>query len=65
MATPKSTSGVVLSTAVQAADLDYRVVILKDCCADLDVDVHACLIDKVLTRQATVISSTEFLGSVP
>jgi nicotinamidase-related amidase len=56
-----ATGGVVVSTALQAADLDYRVVILKDCCADLDADVHACLIDKILPRQATVLSSSEFL----
>lgn len=56
-----ATGGVVVSTALQAADLDYRVVILKDCCADLDADVHACLIEKILPRQATVLSSSEFL----
>jgi len=57
-----TTSGVVLSTALQAADLDYRVVVVKDCCADLDADVHACLIEKILPRQAQVISSSDFLG---
>jgi nicotinamidase-related amidase len=55
-----ATSGVVLSTALQAADLDYRVVILKDCCADLDPDTHSFLVEKILPRQATVISSAEF-----
>jgi len=55
-----ATSGVVLSTALQAADLDYRVVILKDCCADLDPDVHSFLVETVLPRQATVIGSAEF-----
>jgi nicotinamidase-related amidase len=55
-----ATSGVVLSTALQAADLDYRVVILKDCCADLDPDMHAFLVEKILPRQATVISSSDF-----
>jgi nicotinamidase-related amidase len=57
-----ATGGVVLSTAVQAADLDYRVVILKDCCADLDADIHACVLEKILPRQARVISSSELLG---
>jgi nicotinamidase-related amidase len=60
-----TTSGVVLSTALQAADLDYRVVIVKDCCVDLDAEVHACLIEKILPRQALLISSSEFLGCVP
>jgi len=55
-----ATSGVVLSTLLQAADSDYRLVVIKDCCADLDQDVHACLIDKIFPRQATVLASTEF-----
>ena len=28
------TSGVVLSTVRHAGDLDYRLVIVRDCCAD-------------------------------
>jgi nicotinamidase-related amidase len=31
-----ATSGVVLSTLREAADADYRLVVVKDCCADLD-----------------------------
>ena len=57
-----ATSGVVLSTALHAADMDYRVVVIKDCCADLDPDLHTCLMDKVFPRQATVISTDDFLS---
>ena len=56
-----STSGVVLSTLRHAADADYRLIVIKDCCADQDQEVHACLMDKVFPRQATIISTTEFL----
>ena len=56
-----ATSGVVLSTALHAADADYRVLIVKDCCADLDQSVHLCLTEKVLPRYAAVISSDELL----
>jgi nicotinamidase-related amidase len=56
-----ATSGVVLSTTLHAADADYRVLIVKDCCADLDQSVHSCLIEKLLPRYAAVISSEEFL----
>jgi nicotinamidase-related amidase len=59
-----STSGVVLSTLLHAADNDYRLVIIKDCCADLDPEVHACLIDRVFPRQATVISAGEFVDAL-
>ena len=60
-----ATSGVVLSTTLAAADADYRLFIVKDCCADLDSAVHACLIEKVFPRCATVLSSDEFLGMLP
>jgi len=56
-----ATSGVVLSTTLAAADADYRLFIVKDCCADLDPAVHACLIEKVFPRCATVLASDEFL----
>jgi nicotinamidase-related amidase len=56
-----ATSGVVLSTIRYAADVDYRLIMLKDCCADRDLDVHQCLVDKVFPGQATVITAAEFL----
>jgi nicotinamidase-related amidase len=34
-----STSGVVLSTVREAADKDYRLTVLSDCCADRDDEV--------------------------
>jgi len=56
-----ATSGVVLSTVRHAADADYRLVVIEDCCADLDAEVHPCLVNKVFPRQATVMSASEFL----
>jgi nicotinamidase-related amidase len=50
-----ATSGVVLSTLRQAADLDYELTVLRDGCADADPEVHRVLLDKVLSRQATII----------
>jgi nicotinamidase-related amidase len=58
-----STSGVVLSTVRHAADADYRLIVIKDCCADQDPAVHACLVEKVFPRQATVVSAGEFLDA--
>jgi len=55
-----ATSGVVLSTLVAAFDLDYRVVIVKDACADVDRDLHDCLINKFFPTRASVISVSEF-----
>ncbi|MEW2516812.1 cysteine hydrolase family protein [Actinacidiphila alni] len=49
-----STSGVVLSTVRQAADLDYRLTVLSDACADNDPEVHRILTEKVFLNQAEV-----------
>ena len=50
-----STSGVVLSTLRAAADLDYRLTVLRDACADGDPEVHRVLLEKVFPRQADVV----------
>lgn len=55
-----ATSGVVLSTLRQAADLDYRLFVLSDCCKDNDPDVHRVLMDKVFPRQAAILTLEEF-----
>lgn len=59
-----ATSGVVLSTVLQGADMDYRLVVVKDCCADLDQDLHTCLVEKVFPRQATVVSADELVDAL-
>jgi len=38
----------------QAADLDYRLVVLSDGCLDADPEVHRVLTEKVFIRQAAV-----------
>jgi nicotinamidase-related amidase len=35
-----ATSGVVLSTLLDGCDADYRVVVIADCCVDLDAELH-------------------------
>ena len=55
-----ATSGVVLSTLSEAADRDYAITVLSDCCADLDEEVHRVLITKIFPKQAEVISSEEW-----
>jgi len=55
-----ATSGVVLATLLQASDADYRLFVIKDCCGDRDPDVHACLVEKVFPRMATMLTAAEF-----
>ena len=59
-----ATSGVVLSTLLHASDADYRLVVIKDCCADLDAQLHACLIERLFPRRATVMSAADFLETM-
>lgn len=54
-----STSGVVLSTVRAGADLDYRIVVLADACADPQPGVHEFLTEKIFPRQAQVITTDE------
>ena len=54
-----STSGVVLSTLRLAADLDYRLTVLCDCCADRDEEVHRVLMERIFPSQAAVMGSAE------
>jgi nicotinamidase-related amidase len=55
-----ATSGVVLSTLREAADKDYVLTVLSDCCADMDEEVHRVLTTKIFPRQAEVIRSEEW-----
>jgi len=55
-----ATSGVVLSTLREAADKDYRLTVLADCCADGDEEVHRVLTTKVFPRQAEVLRVGEW-----
>jgi nicotinamidase-related amidase len=57
-----STSGVLLSTVRDAADRDYRVLVLADVSADPDPEVHAFLTTRIFPRQARVITLAELDG---
>lgn len=59
-----ATSGVVLSTVRQAADLDYRLIVLSDGCLDMDPEVHRVLTEKVFVRQADVKTIAEWVKEV-
>ena len=59
-----ATSGVVLSTIRQAADLDFGLVVLKDACHDADPEVHRVLTEKLFPRQADVLTTTDWAASL-
>jgi nicotinamidase-related amidase len=55
------TSGAVLSTLRDAHDRDYRVIVLRDGCADPDPTVHDVLMNMIFPKQATVITTADLL----
>jgi nicotinamidase-related amidase len=59
-----ATSGVVLSTLREAADLDYVLTVLRDGCLDRDEEVHRVLMDKVFPRQASVVLASEWMARI-
>ena len=59
-----ATSGAVLSTLRQAADLDYRLTVLSDGCLDADPEVHRVLTEKVFPVQADVVTVADWIASI-
>ncbi|MEV6025742.1 cysteine hydrolase [Streptomyces sp. NPDC052036] len=53
-----STSGVVLSTLMDAADRDYHVYVLTDGVADHDPEVNRVLVEKVFPSRAHLVDTT-------
>lgn len=59
-----ATSGVVLSTLRQAADLDFGLVVLNDACHDADPEVHRVLTERIFPRQAEVLAITDWVTTL-
>ncbi|KAI9711525.1 MAG: hypothetical protein M1820_002089 [Bogoriella megaspora] len=53
-----ATGGAVAATVVQASDLDYRLFVLEDLCADPDQETHGFFM-KFFAKRGTVIKSEE------
>lgn len=59
-----ATSGAVLSTVRQAADLDYKLTVLGDLCLDTDDETHRVLVEKIFPRQANVLSAEQWIHEI-
>lgn len=55
------TSGAVMSTLRWGADINYKLYLVSDCCADRDPELHKVLLEKVFYHQSTVIPAKGFL----
>jgi nicotinamidase-related amidase len=59
-----ATSGVVLSTLLDACDADYRLAVISDCCADLDAELHSALINRLFPQRADVLAASDFAKAI-
>jgi nicotinamidase-related amidase len=58
-----ATEYVVEAAARHAADADYRVIVLEDCCAAFSDEAHRVALD-IMDHLATIATSADFIGSV-
>lgn len=58
------TSGAVLTTIREAADRDYRIIVVAGCTADPDPVVHDFLVERVFPRQAEVWTAAQLYSSL-
>ena len=56
-----ATSGVVLSTLLEAFDADYRLTVISDCCADRDLELHNALLTRLFSTRAEVLTAADFV----
>lgn len=56
-----ATSGVVLSTLLEASDRDYRLIVIGDCCADLDPELHSALLQRLFPSRAEAWTAGDFV----
>jgi nicotinamidase-related amidase len=59
-----ATSGVVLSTLLHASDCDYKLIVIGDCCADLDAQLHEALLTRLFALRGEVLTAGEFVKAL-
>jgi nicotinamidase-related amidase len=59
-----ATSGVVLSTLLDACDEDYQPIVISDCCADRDPQLHEALLTRLFPNRGEVVTSADFLDTL-
>ena len=59
-----NTGGVVLATARHASDLDYRVLLVEDCCADSKPEIHDFLFQHLFPRETDIVTSQEVVEAL-
>jgi nicotinamidase-related amidase len=58
------TSGTVLATVLEGADLSFGITVLADACADPDLELHEMLLGRVLPVRSQVVSVSEWIAAL-
>jgi nicotinamidase-related amidase len=58
------TGGVVVATAIESADLDYRLTVLSDGCDDPRPGLHEMLLEHVIGLRGTVSTIDEWIATL-
>jgi len=59
-----TTGGVVLSTLLEACDADYRTIVITDCCADTDAELHRVLTERLFPMRGEVLTAADFVKAL-
>ena len=59
-----STSGAVLSTALESVDKDYYITVLEDAVGDRSDDKHDFIIEQILSRSCDIESVESWKSSL-
>jgi nicotinamidase-related amidase len=59
-----ATSGVVLTTFLDALDRDYTVTVLPDACSDRNIALHDMLMEQIFASRASVSLAKEWVATV-
>lgn len=59
-----ATGGAILSTVRHAFDMDYTIVVARDCCADLDEDLHNTIMEKIFPQQTEVLTADQITAAL-
>ena len=52
------------SSRLEACDADYRTVVITDCCADTDLELHRVLIERLFPLRGEVMTAAEFVKAI-
>ena len=54
----------MLTTVRVAADMDFEMTVVADCCADMDEEVHRVLTGKVFARGAEITTAADTVAAL-